>query len=202
MITFPHCKLLSVPGIGGHFDGYVNKQATQKKIAHDVVKKGDQWFLSGDTVYWDELGYLFFRDRIGDTFRWRGENVSTTEVEGVILKALGPKSVIVYGVEIPGCEGRAGMAAIEDPDYVIDVKILRKKVADALPSYARPVFLRITNSVDTTGTFKFQKGRFREEGFDLNVIPDKLFYFDSELGEYCVLTEEICKKFLHGEMRI
>ena len=189
-------------GTGRHFDGYLNKQATQKKIAHDVVKKGDKWFVSGDTVYWDELGYLFFHDRIGDTYRWRGENVSTTEVEGVILKALGPKSVVVYGVEIPGCEGRAGMAAIEDPDHVIDVKILGQKLADSLPPYAKPIFLRITNSVDTTGTFKFQKGRFRKEGFDLNVVQDELFYFDLQVGEYCVLTEEICKKFLYGEMRI
>jgi solute carrier family 27 fatty acid transporter 1/4 len=180
----------------------VDKQATQKKIARDVLKKGDQWFLSGDTIYWDELGYLFFHDRMGDTFRWRGENVSTTEVEGAILKALGPKCVVVYGVEIPGCEGRAGMAAIEDPDDVIDVIILRKKLSELLPTYARPIFLRITNSVDTTGTFKFQKGKFRKESFDLSVIQDKLFYFDSQLGEYCALTKEIYRKFLNGEMRV
>lgn len=184
------------------FDGYVNKQATQKKIACDVLKKGDQWFVSGDTLYWDELGYLFFQDRMGDTFRWRGENVSTTEVEGAILKALGPNSVVVYGVEIPGCEGRAGMAAIEDPDDVIDVKSLWKKLSKVLPLYARPIFVRITNSLDTTGTFKFQKGRFRKEGFDVSVVKDKLFYFDSQLGEYHALTMETYVKFLNGEMRL
>jgi solute carrier family 27 fatty acid transporter 1/4 len=180
----------------------VDKQATQKKIARDVLKKGDKWFLSGDIIYWDELGYLFFHDRMGDTFRWRGENVSTTEVEGAILKALGPKCVVVYGVEILGCEGRAGMAAIEDPDDVVDVIILRKKLSDVLPTYARPIFLRITNSVDTTGTFKFQKGKFRKESFDLSVIQDKLFYFDLQLGEYCALTKEIYRKFLNGEMPV
>ncbi|XP_028407578.1 long-chain fatty acid transport protein 4-like [Dendronephthya gigantea] len=137
------------------YDGYVNKQATQNKIAHDLLKKGDEWFLSGDVLYWDELGYLFFHDRLGDTFRWRGENVSTSEVEGVMANALGLNSVVVYGVQIPGCEGRAGMAAIEDPDGVIDVKYISSKLPEVLPSYARPVFLRVTNVVDITGTFKF-----------------------------------------------
>ena len=173
-----------------------------KKIARDVLSKGDQWFLSGDSLYWDELGFLYFHDRLGDTFRWRGENVSTTEIEGVILKTLGLKSVVVYGVEIPGYEGRAGMAAIEDPDDVIDVKHLGRKLSDVLPSYARPIFLRITDSVDTTGTFKFQKTRFRKEGFDLSIIEDKLFYFDQQLGEYCALTKEVHQKFLDGEMRV
>ena len=184
------------------FDGYLNKQATQKKIARDLLEKGDLWFLSGDTIYWDELGYAYFQDRMGDTYRWRGENVSTTEVEGVILKALGPRCVVVYGVEIPGCEGRAGMAAIVDPDGVVDLKMFRKKLSEVLPSYARPIFLRITNSVDTTGTFKFEKGRFRKEGFDLSVVKDKLFYFDSQVGEYCALTKEIYRKFLDGKMRV
>ena len=184
------------------FDGYLNKQANEKKIARDVLKKGDKWFLSGDMIRWDELGYMYFQDRMGDTFRWRGENVSTTEVEGAILKALGLNCVVVYGVEIPGCEGRAGMAAIEDPDDVVDLKMFGKKLTEVLPSYARPIFLRITNSVDTTGTFKFQKGRFQKEGFDLSVVKDKLFYFDTKLEEYCALTNEVHGKFLDGEMRI
>ncbi|XP_028407577.1 long-chain fatty acid transport protein 4-like [Dendronephthya gigantea] len=183
------------------FDGYVNKQATQKKIAHDLLKKGDEWFLSGDVLYWDELGYLFFHDRLGDTFRWRGENVSTSEVEGVMANALGLNSVVVYGVQIPGCEGRAGMAAIEDPDDVIDVKFISSKLPEVLPSYARPVFLRVTNVVDTTGTFKFQKTRFRKEGFDFSIVKDKLFFLDSKLGEYCVLTAEIHGKIVDGDMR-
>ena len=183
------------------FDGYVNTQASQKKIACDVLKKGDQWFLSGDSVFWDKLGYVYFHDRLGDTFRWRGENVSTSEVEAVMANAFGLYSVVVYGVEIPGCEGRAGMAAIEDPDDVINVKFVSSKLPEVLPPYARPVFLRITSSVDTTGTFKFQKTRFRKEGFDVSLVKDKLFYFDSTLGEYNVLTDEIHKKFVDGKMR-
>ena len=189
--------------ISSRFDGYVNNQeATEKKIARDVLKKGDQWCLSGDVMYWDERGYLFFQDRMGDTFRWRGENVSTTEVEKTISSVLDSKSVVVFGVEIPGCEGHAGMAAIEDPEEAIDEKILGKKLSNVLPSYARPIFLRITNTVDTTGTFKFQKARFRKEGFNLSVVKDKLFYFDPNLSEYQALTKEIYKKFLDGEMRV
>ena len=184
-----------------HFDGYVNKQASQKKIACDVTKKGDQWFLSGDSVYWDELGHLFFHDRLGDTFRWRGENVSTSEVEAIMANALSFNSVVVYGVEIPGCEGRAGMAAIEDPDDVINIKFVSDKLPEVLPPYARPVFVRVTNSVDTTGTFKFQKTRFQKEGFDVSLVKDKLFYFDPKSSEYSILTEEIYRKFVDGEMR-
>ena len=183
------------------FDGYVNKQATQKKIAHDVSKKGDQWFLSGDSVYWDELGNIFFHDRLGDTFRWRGENVSTSEVEAIMANALGLNSVVVYAVEIPGCEGRAGMAAIEDPNDVIDVKSISSKIPGVLPPYARPVFLRIMNSVDTTGTFKFQKTKLKKEGFDLSLVKDNLFYLDQKSGEYAVLTKDIHRKFVDGEMR-
>lgn len=182
------------------FDGYVNKQASSKKIVHDVLKKGDQWFLSGDLMYWDDLGYLFFRDRLGDTFRWRGENVSTSEVEAVMANALGLNSVVVYGVEIPGCEGRAGMAAIEDCDGIINMNFVSTKLPEVLPPYARPVFLRVTNSVDTTGTFKFQKTRFRKEGFDSSLVRDDLFYFESKLGEYRVLTNEIHAKIVNGEM--
>ncbi|XP_046845148.1 long-chain fatty acid transport protein 4-like [Xenia sp. Carnegie-2017] len=184
------------------FDGYVNKKATNNKIAHDVLKKGDQWFLSGDAVYWDELGYVYFHDRLGDTFRWRGENVSTSEVEAIMANVLSLNSVVVYGVEIPGCEGRAGMAAIEDPHDVIDVKFLSQKLRELLPSYAKPVFLRITNTVDVTGTFKFQKAVLKKEGFDPTLVRDKLFYFDDVSGEYNILTEEIYRKFVAGDMRI
>ena len=97
----------------------MNKKATNNKIAHDVLKKGDQWFLSGDAVYWDELGYVYFHDRLGDTFRWRGENVSTSIVEPIMASVLKSSSVVVYGVKILGCEGRTGMAAIEDSHDVL-----------------------------------------------------------------------------------
>ena len=93
------------------FHGYADKAATKKKVAFDVFKRGDAAFLSGDILEMDECGYLFFKDRTGDTFRWRGENVSTTEVESVIGKLIDHRDTVCYGVEIPGVEGRAGMVA-------------------------------------------------------------------------------------------
>lgn len=166
-----------------------------------MLKKGDKWFVSGDALMQDELGYVFFRDRLGDTFRWRGENVSTAEVEALISKVIGLNSVVVYGVEVPGCEGRAGMAAIEDPDDVVDVAFLGKKLPEILPPYARPMFLRIAKSVATTGTFKFQKTKLREEALDLSVVTDTLFYLDVKSGEYRMFTKEISRKLEDGEMR-
>eukprot|EP00061_Rhincodon_typus_P014219 g41118.t1 len=132
------------------FDGYANESATSKKIAYNVFKKGDSAYLSGDVLVMDELGYMYFKDRSGDTFRWRGENVSTTEVEGCLSHLLNMTDVAVYGVEVPGIEGKAGMAAIADPDNKIDPDLFYQDLIKVLPPYARPVFLRILPVVDTT----------------------------------------------------
>jgi solute carrier family 27 fatty acid transporter 1/4 len=101
----------------------------------------------------DEFGYFYFRDRTGDTFRWRGENVSTSEVEGVLSHILDHKDCVVYGVEVPGCEGRAGMAAIHDPDDDVDLDALAKGMKKALAAFARPVFVRKVRQLDTTGSY-------------------------------------------------
>ncbi|XP_050164946.1 long-chain fatty acid transport protein 1-like, partial [Myiozetetes cayanensis] len=132
------------------FDGYVSESATSKKIAHDVLRKGDQAYLSGDVLVMDDLGYLYFRDRGGDTFRWRGENVSTTEVEGALSRLLNQADVVVYGVAVPGVEGKAGMAAIADPWSRLDAGGLYERLVPVLPPYARPVFLRLLPNLDTT----------------------------------------------------
>ena len=105
---------------------------------------------TGDILVMDKFGWLFFKDRAGDTFRWKGENVSTTEVEAVISNILGLKAVVVYGVQIPGTEGRAGMAAIPDQNRTIDLKRLYQDLAKKLPAYARPIFIRLVESIDTT----------------------------------------------------
>lgn len=133
------------------FDGYVDKEATKKKIVHDVLCKGDMWFRSGDLLTMDEFGWMYFVDRMGDTFRWRGENVSTIEVEAVLSKVLHQQDAIVYGVEVPGVEGRAGMAAIVAPSDGIDLKNFLASVKKQLPSYALPIFLRLTQQLDLTG---------------------------------------------------
>lgn len=184
------------------FDGYLNPVETTKKIAHDVFRKGDSAFLSGDLVVRDEYGYIYFHDRTGDTFRWRGENVSTAEVESLMSKVLGLRDVVVYGVMVPGTEGRAGMAAIVDPDDKVDLVALARSLKKLLPSYACPMFLRIMHSVDLTGTFKLQKGGLRKEGFNLGVIQDQLFYFDSKEKMYVALDEIKYEQIIRGEIRM
>ena len=184
------------------FEGYLNPVETSKKIAHDVFRKGDSAFLSGDLVVRDELGYIYFHDRTGDTFRWRGENVSTAEVESLMSKVLGLRDVVVYGVTVPGTEGRAGMAAIVDPDNRVDLAALVHSLKKLLPSYACPMFLRIVHNVDLTGTFKLQKNKLRKEGFDIGVIEDQLFYFDSKEKMYLSLDEIKYEQIIRGEIRM
>ena len=184
------------------FDGYLNPVETLKKIGHDVLRKGDTTFLSGDLVVRDEYGYIYFHDRTGDTFRWHGENVSTTEVESVMSKALGLRDVVVYGVTVPGTEGRAGMAAIVDPESKISFETLAQSLKQLLPSYAIPVFLRIVHKVEVTGTFKLQKSTLKKEGFDIGIIEDKLFYFDPKAIMYFALDESKYEKIIRGEIRM
>lgn len=184
------------------FDGYLNPVETSKKIAHDIFRKGDTAFLSGDLVVRDEYGYIYFHDRTGDTFRWRGENVSTTEVESVMSKVLSLRDVVVYGVTVPGTEGRAGMAAVVDPDNKISFETLVQSLKQLLPSYAIPMFLRIVHKVELTGTFKLQKSRLRKEGFDIGIIEDQLFYFDPKAKMYFALDESKYEKIIRGEIRM
>uniref|UniRef100_A0A4W4GVA6 Arachidonate--CoA ligase n=1 Tax=Electrophorus electricus TaxID=8005 RepID=A0A4W4GVA6_ELEEL len=166
------------------FDGYANQEATRKKIAHNVFKKNDSAYLSGDVLVMDELGYMYFRDRSGDTFRWKGENVSTTEVEGALSSLLGQTDVAVYGVAVPGVEGKAGMAAIADLNGSFNCDSFLREVQKALPPYARPVFLRISPQVDTTGTFKIQKTRLQREGYDPRITSDRIYFLNARAGRY------------------
>lgn len=182
---------------------YVNQEETSKKIVHDIFKKGDSYFLTGDLLVMDEYGYVYFHDRIGDTFRWHGENVSTAEVEAVMSKILGLRDVVVYGVRVPGTEGRAGMAAIVDCDNKgVDLNALHQGLTEQLPRYAHPIFLRIVDSVTVTGTFKLQKNTLKEEGYDKGAIKDELFYFDGKASEYVMLDADKYVKIASGEMRI
>ncbi|NWV01981.1 S27A1 protein, partial [Upupa epops] len=181
------------------FDGYVSQSATSKKIAHDVLCKGDQAYLSGDVLVMDDLGYMYFRDRSGDTFRWRGENVSTTEVEGTLSHILNQTDVAVYGVEVPGVEGKAGMAAIADPKARVNPNLLYQELQKVLPPYARPVFLRLLPQVDTTGTFKIQKTRLQREGFDPQQTSDRLFFLDPKQGRYIPLDECLYERISMGK---
>ena len=133
------------------FDGYLNKDATNKKIIRNVFSRGDQAFLSGDLLIMDEHGYLYFKDRTGDTFRWKGENVSTAEVESVISNILDQRDSVVFGVEIKDCEGRAGMAAIEGKEGSVDMDKLLERMMEMLPRYSIPVFVRLCSDFEVTG---------------------------------------------------
>ncbi|XP_046894975.1 long-chain fatty acid transport protein 1a [Hypomesus transpacificus] len=182
------------------FDGYASQDATRKKIAHSVFKKNDSAYLSGDVLVMDELGYMYFRDRSGDTFRWRGENVSTTEVEGTLSTLLGQADVAVYGVTVPGVEGKAGMAAVADTTGTFDCAAFLQGVQQTLPPYARPVFLRISPQVDTTGTFKIQKTRLQREGYDPRFSTDQIYFLNSRAGHYEAVTEALYSAIVEGRM--
>ncbi|XP_061761064.1 long-chain fatty acid transport protein 1a isoform X1 [Nerophis ophidion] len=184
------------------FDGYANHEATKKKIAHNVFRKDDSAYLSGDVLVMDELGYMYFRDRGGDTFRWRGENVSTTEVEGILSNLLDQTDVAVYGVAVPGVEGKAGMAAIADADGTFDCSLFLERIEAALPSYARPVFLRLSPSVDTTGTFKIQKTRLQREGFDPRLTSDRIYFLNSKSAPYVAVDEELYVAIVEGRVHL
>ncbi|XP_022071390.2 long-chain fatty acid transport protein 1-like [Acanthochromis polyacanthus] len=184
------------------FDGYADKDSTNNKIAHSVFKMGDSAYISGDVLVMDEYGYMYFKDRSGDTFRWRGENVSTTEVEGVLSRLLGHTDVAVYGVSVPGVEGKAGMAAIAPEGGQLDLDVFLIAVQKALPSYARPVFLRIMPSVDTTGTFKIQKVRLQREGYKPQDTSEKIYFLNSRAGCYEAVTHELYNAIMEGKVSL
>jgi fatty-acyl-CoA synthase len=184
-----------------NFTGYADKAATEKKIARDVFVRGDAWFRTGDLLKQDSEGYFYFVDRVGDTFRWKGENVSTSEVAERLGEAEGVKEVNVYGVAVPGADGRAGMAAlVTGPEF--DIATLGKHVADNLPAYARPVFIRLQPEIETTGTLKYRKMDLVEQGFDpAKVDGDPLYVRDPEDG-YVRMTPKLHTKIMAEDYRL
>lgn len=184
------------------FDGYADKAATRKKIVADVWRKGDMCFRSGDILVMDEFGWLYFKDRSGDTFRWKGENVSTTEVEATVSNMIDLKDAIVYGVEIPGTEGKAGMAAIHDPEEEVDLGQLAQGIKRQLPTFAWPLFVRLVKQLDITGTFKLKKFNLQREGFDPSLISDKLFFLHPRTGTYEALSTELFHSIITGAIRL
>ncbi|XP_071757570.1 long-chain fatty acid transport protein 2-like isoform X1 [Centroberyx gerrardi] len=185
------------------FSGYAkNKQQTEKKKLRDVFVKGDFYFNSGDLLKIDHEGFVYFQDRIGDTFRWKGENVATTEVADHLIMVDCIEEANVYGVKVPGHEGRIGMAALklrEDMDF--DSRATYQHVKTYLPSYARPRFIRIRDSLAVTGTFKQMKVKLAEEGFNPAVITEPLFYLEDSKG-YIPMTQEIFSSIAEGRLRL
>jgi fatty-acyl-CoA synthase len=186
---------------GGRFEGYTDACETEKKIQRDVLAPGDAWFRTGDLMRCDEGGYFHFVDRVGDTFRWKGENVAASEVNQAVLDCAGVVDASTYGVEIPGADGRAGMAAVVIDDR-FDLTEFQHHIARRLPPYAHPVFLRISAGLETTETFKQKKHQLVREGFDPRVVNDPLLFRDPKSGAYCPIDLTSYPRILDGSMRL
>lgn len=173
------------------FDGYTDPQANESKLLRNVFKKGDLWFNSGDLVRRQGWHHIQFVDRLGDTFRWKGENVATSEVEGVMAKLPWLADAVVYGVKVPGQDGRAGMAAITlQAGEVFDAEGLAAHLCRELPSYAVPLYVRVLPELETTGTFKHQKSRLKKDGFDVSVINGPVYALNPTRTAYCPMAPE------------
>ncbi len=187
--------------IRNRFEGYNDPAATQKKILRDVFVKGDLWFRTGDLLRKDKHGYIYFIDRLGDTFRWKGENVSTNEVAEAFGGIDGIETANIYGVPVPGADGKAGMAAITSSGSV-DIPGLYARLAKRLPAYAIPLFIRVQKEADTTGTFKYRKTELVAEGFDpTRTEGDALFVYEPASAAYVALTPERHAQLRSGTFR-
>ena len=167
------------------FDGYTDAQAASAKVLTNAFAPGDRWFRTGDLLRRDGAGFYYFVDRLGDSFRWKGENVSTTEVAAVLRACPGVCDAAVYGVRVPGHDGRAGMAALMTGDG-FDWSVLHEHLAGALPSYAQPLFVRLCPSLDATGTFKLANSRLAKDGFAPG--DDPVWMHDQARGRFTPLT--------------
>ena len=181
------------------FGGYADKAASEKKILRGVFEAGDSWFATGDLMRQDEDGYFYFVDRIGDTFRWKGENVSTSEVSEQLSVRPGIHEATVYGVAVAGMDGRAGMASLVTGDG-FDIKALAAQVDTDMPAYARPVFVRLQPAMEITGTFKYRKMDLVEEGFDPSKVKQPV-YVRTPKG-FQKVTKAVFDKIMAGTLRL
>ena len=186
--------------IGGRFEGYTDEDASERKILRHVFEPGDAWFQTGDLMRRDERGYFYFVDRIGDTFRWKGENVATSEVAEAICTFPGIKDASVYGVAIPGADGRAGMAAVVADDE-LDLAAFRTHLVEHLPEYARPVFVRVRGRLDVTATFKHTKSALVRDGYDPITIRDAIYFHDRARQTFVRLDKPLFDQIHRGEVR-
>ena len=175
---------------GGRFEGYTDAAASEKKILRNVFAKGDAWFRTGDLMRQDAQGFFHFVDRVGDTFRWKGENVATSEVNEAIRDCPGVRDAATYGVIVPGADGRAGMTAIV-ADETFDFETFVQHLSSRLPIYAIPIFVRRCETLDATETFKQKKQELIRDGFDPAIISDPLFVRDPETGGYRQLDPDL-----------
>jgi fatty-acyl-CoA synthase len=187
-------------GARTEYAGYVSRAESDKKVLQNAFRPGDRWFLTGDLMTRDRDGYFYFVDRVGDTFRWKGENVSTTEVAAALVTTPGVKEAIVYGVAVPHQDGRAGMAALVVDDG-FDLAALGEHMQAALPIYAEPLFVRLMPALAATGTFKPRKLDLAVGGFDPAVVKEPLYFRDRSQG-FVPLTPDLHDRIVRGDIRL
>ena len=185
------------------FDGYTDQQASEKKLFRDVFEPGDCWFNSGDLVTRQPFGHIQFADRIGDTFRWQGENVATTEVEGAVADWAEAVDAVVYGVSVPGRDGRCGMLYVTPREgSAMELAGLPKLLRNRLPNYAVPRFLRVGQATSLTGTFKYQKSQLKKEAYACGSLEDDIFFLSPASDSFVKLTPDLQKQIDDGDVRL
>lgn len=207
------CKLMPVGQTGlalfkiddkNPYTGYKGpKEKSERKIVRNVKTKGDAYFNTGDLLKMDDEDYIYFMDRIGDTFRWKGENVSTVEVAQALSSHPGIMEANVYGVNVPGQDGRAGMAAIVPNEGTrLDLRDVYSHVSSLLPDYACPKFLRLMAEIEVTGTFKHKKTDLVKEGFDIHSIPEEVYIIEPSQKAYVPLTSRHLSVLMAGQSKL
>ncbi|NVM04049.1 MAG: long-chain-acyl-CoA synthetase [Candidatus Helarchaeota archaeon] len=188
---------------GGLFSGYRDGKKTKKKLMQDVFKPNDVYFNSGDTVQLHEDSWLSFYDRTGDTFRWKGENVSTLEVESILNSHPPIVMSCVYGVAIPNMSGKAGMAAIKlDPTIKFEMDRFSRFIDESLPRYSIPIFIRICDELELTGSLKIKKFNIKKEGYNIEILQEPLFFWDSSVKKYIPFNNSIYQEILDGKLKM
>lgn len=180
------------------FQGYLDAQASNKKILQNVFKTGDQYFNTGDLITLHDNNWLSFADRVGDTYRWKSENVSTMEVAAILNNASGVMDCNVYGVQVDSAEGKAGMAAMNVSDEFSFISFI-EHVNKNLNTFQKPYFLRLTKEMQTTGTFKHQKEDLKKQGFNPSLIKDKLYFLQKD--NYVEIDQALYKRIHSGDER-
>jgi fatty-acyl-CoA synthase len=187
--------------VASRFEGYTDVEASEKKVLRDVFEPGDAWFRTGDLMRKDERGFFYFVDRIGDTFRWKGENVAASEVAQVISTFPGVKLAIVYGVAIPRAEGRAGMAALV-LDGELNLTAFRDHLRNRLPEYACPLFVRVRKDLKVTATFKCTKTDLVSQGYDPAATNDVIYFHHPGHQAFVQLDQAIYEQIQNAQLRL
>ena len=194
-------QLLNRPAnMGSRFEGYTDQEASEKKIVRGAFRPGDAWFRTGDLMRKDHRGFFYFVDRIGDTFRWKGENVATSEVSEALCEFPGVTEANVYGVEVPGADGRACMATLV-AESGVDLRAFRAHLNKRLPEYARPIFLRIRNEMAVTATFKYTKFDLLRQGYNPAATVEPLYFNDPERKEFITIDNALYSRIQSGPLK-